>query len=620
MLETPNGSIISTCTRSLSKMAEIDAIRVGVDLVSAARTNINFLRTVAESHWLHQTPTVTTYPLGIKTWMPLVADLTQPGSKPPMIVPPIDIEWVWFCHALNPASDKEYCETKFSKIISKPAKRMKKPHKSEVVYLIAARQRYKAFLYMLQRLSDESSDPLIPASDITLMWLTHQSYPTIYMEDLKELALENNVKKVTTLWETPKEKDLEETKKLWDRLFNQPYEKAGGEVVLILERFIPVESPVHYWEESDTNVNKKYSFLLDSWQKAWHLYCKFGSRGLIIEYRRRGGNCLKGSSLQDSVTFHWNDLLRAHSLTLEKEICQHVSLVVSITPLVEAPNLLKCVPDRVTDDSGEMISDVFLKMNGYHPQQGRWLSRTVLDHAREGEEVLGGGEAPSAVKWADRIVEIREESCSYVAVSIEKIVATATPKEPVEPCKAAWSFSTGDELVIQRESSLSMSGLSFCLRSQTSPQSLVKLLKRRQMQYQVKKSKCRSEEIQNKVEEKEIEEEEDEEDFLTVVRFTEENPTGKATALVNWKLLVIELLPEEDAVLMLLLCISILRSVSESKAWELCYIPLRYLHPWYWNAGVVMTSDPANQVTRQPALNHSPVEGSDKLYKLGIIS
>lgn len=47
------------------------------------------------------------------------------------------------------------------------------PYWSEIVYLIAAKQRYKGFLYMLQRFSDECSS-FLPASDILLMWLTHQ--------------------------------------------------------------------------------------------------------------------------------------------------------------------------------------------------------------------------------------------------------------------------------------------------------------------------------------------------------------------------------------------------------------------------------------------------------------
>lgn len=35
--------------------------------------------------------------------MPLFADLIS-DSKPPMILPPLDIEWVWYCHTLNPVN------------------------------------------------------------------------------------------------------------------------------------------------------------------------------------------------------------------------------------------------------------------------------------------------------------------------------------------------------------------------------------------------------------------------------------------------------------------------------------------------------------------------------------
>ena len=122
-------------------------------------------------------------------------------------------------------------------------------------------------------------------------------------------------------------------------------------------------------------------FRYDSWHKAWNLYCEFGTKGVVLELRRKGGRCFKGSSLQATVTFHWNDLLRAPSLTLEREVAQQARIVASITTPVQAPYLLKCVPDRVTDNSGAMISDVILRMNRYRPQEGRWLSRTVLDHA-----------------------------------------------------------------------------------------------------------------------------------------------------------------------------------------------------------------------------------------------
>lgn len=127
-------------------------------------------------------------------------------------------------------------------------------------------------------------------------------------------------------------------------------------------------------DQTVSNFNK-------SWQKAWHLYCEFGTKGVVVELRRLGGYCFKASTVEETVFFHWNDLIRAPSLSLQRKVDQQVKIIASITPPVQAPYLLKCVPDRVTDDSGAMVSDVILRMNQYRPQEGRWLSRSVLDHA-----------------------------------------------------------------------------------------------------------------------------------------------------------------------------------------------------------------------------------------------
>ncbi|KAL5783858.1 hypothetical protein ACOSP7_008887 [Xanthoceras sorbifolium] len=761
-------------TRTLSEISEVDTIRIGVDLVSAARRNIGFLRTVNESLWLHETPTILEAIRRYdEVWMPLICDLTVVGSTPPMILPPFDVEWIWFCHTLNPVSYRQYCESRFSKLIGKPAifdeeneeyafmrckeiwahkypsesfenevdsdssqdpifvnedilsevkkqrylySKFSEPYMSEIVYLIAARERYKGFLFMLQKFSDGCSQ-FVPASDILLMWMAHLSYPTVYAEDLKDMWADMG--KVTGLWGTVKAKEVEETKKLWEKTFDQPYEKAGGGLGMEFNGVASVKPPV-YWKVSDTDVNTKYKsmvprFLLevctflklksrmkatqeetkrdflrlrmvrchrelkldkpisnvscDLWQKAWHLYCEFGTRGLMLELRHRGGTCFKGSKLQGATGFHWNDLLRAPSLTMERRI-EQIRVAVSITPPVQAPYLLKCVPDRVTDDSGAMISDVILRLNRYRPQEGRWLSRTVLDHA--GRECFvvrirvgggfwrRGGETPSTVKWEDRIIEIREGSWSYVAGSIgrapEKVVGTATPKVPTTQCQAAWLFSTGDELMISWESSTSTSGMTFTLRNQTSSDSSLTLLKGRKLQYQVRNIRSEMKEQGNRNREERVEDEdeddEDKEGFMTLIRFTEDNPNGKATALLNWKLLVMELMPEEDAVFVLLLCMSILRTVSETKKQDVGSLLIRrrlkeaklgardwgsailhpssmpsssiitspYIQPWYWNAKAVMADTKTDYVSRPPPSTYSAAEGSDKLYKTGIIT
>lgn len=120
-----------------------------------------------------------------------------------------------------------------------------------------------------------------------------------------------------------------------------------------------------------------------SWQKGWHLYCEFGTQGVVLESHcdRRHGICFKSGKPEEMIAFPWNDLLRAHSLASGRFLGKQVSVFASVTPPVQAPYLLRFVPDRVTDDSGAMISDSIQRTNNFRPQEGRWLTRTVLDHA-----------------------------------------------------------------------------------------------------------------------------------------------------------------------------------------------------------------------------------------------
>ncbi|KAF9604023.1 hypothetical protein IFM89_001383 [Coptis chinensis] len=758
---------------------ELDKIQVSVDLVTAARRHLVFLKAVAESQWLY-----TTFSLrqAIKRydelWMPLISQVTVGGSSP-ILLPPLDVQWVWHCHTLSPVRYRQYCEVKFSKMIEKPVisddgneefalnrcydlwscrypfepfemesicddegveivtneellkevlkcsslySKFNEPYMLELVYLIAAKERYKRFMYLLEKFKDGHSR-FTPTLDIQLMWLTHMSYPLIYAKDVKKI--EGELGNRIGIWDTFKDEDVEGSKKLWEEVFDEPYEKAGA--MLDCEIAGSLKPPV-YLVVSDTDVNSKYKcmeprFLLEvcifvkekvevrhsqdkeneylrlrmlrchkemkmdkdltflvsnTWRKACHLYSEFGTRGVILELRRCGKSCLK-SNVRSTIVFLWNDLIRAPCLTVGKELGKKVRLVASIVPPVQAPYLLKCVPDRVTDDSGAMISDVILEMNRYRPQEGRWLSRTVLDRAGRECFVLRiryiyvcknifllkgsnrivyiyptdyvgsdmfvqrgrgiwrrGGEIPIAVKWEDRIIEVREGSWAYVAGSIgkipEKVAGTATPREHSKD-KATWSLSTGDELTIHWVSS----GLTLNLQNRTSSDS-VRLLKGRKMQYQV----------MNKVSCKPGDKQAEEEDaFVTLVRYTPGNPNGRATALMNWRLLVVEFLPEEDAVMVLLICMAILRTVTEMVGQDMGNLLVRrrlkehtigmrdwgsvvilpssmsspsspispYLQPWHWNASVVMASVEADQNTRQS----SPAEGGDKLYKTGII-
>lgn len=170
------------------------------------------------------------------------------------------------------------------------------------------------------------------------------------------------------------------------------------------------------------------------------------------------------------------------------------------------------------------------------------------------------------------------------------------------------------------------------------------------MQYHLKNSGKTKQVEENANSDQEDEVEDDQgEGFVTLVRFSEEDPRGKATALLNWKLLVVEFVPEEDAAFVLLLCISILRSISEMRKEDVGNLLTRtrlkeaklgerdwgsiiihpssscpsvsspYVQPWYWNAEVVLAPDGGDNLTRQPALSYSAAEGGDKLYKRAII-
>lgn len=88
--------------RSLSEISEVDAVRIGGDIISSARRLIALLRSVGDCQWLHHPPVIAEAIRRYdELWMPLISDLTV-GLKPPMILPPLDVEWVWFCHCLNP--------------------------------------------------------------------------------------------------------------------------------------------------------------------------------------------------------------------------------------------------------------------------------------------------------------------------------------------------------------------------------------------------------------------------------------------------------------------------------------------------------------------------------------
>ncbi|KQK04255.1 hypothetical protein BRADI_2g12637v3 [Brachypodium distachyon] len=566
------------------------------------------------------------------------------------------------------------------------AARFASPFISEGVYHVAAKRRYVRFLDLVNKrvCTTREDTRLVPSFDILLMWLAHQSFPVSYSRDMTAMGIRDNVAKMVVGYgEVVSEEVVEKTRVLWEETYNEPYDMAGSDVDTAKQAF--------YWQAAATeeDVNRLYKglqprFLMEqvlvflkgesnsehidneflrlrtqrghrslklnkpmsslsckTWQKTWHLYCEFATRALTIEFRRSTSGCFRNSKLLKNVSFSWNDMLHEESLVLTEGIDVSMRVMVSITPPIQAPYLLKCVPDRVTDDGGAMVSDVILRMRNYRPQEGRWLTRTVLDYGgkecfviriRIGRGIWRRGpETPVAVKWEDRSIEVREGTWSYIASATsvgyapEKVVGTAIPSKDQQENKVVWSFSTGDVLTVQFGDDLN-----FMLQNKNSYEE-ARLLVGRRLSYSINKditSNNRSEEEQ----------------YLTLVRTSPDHPDGKATMLLNWKLLAVEFLPEEDAVFVLLLCMSIARTMTEIRREDVAGLLVRrriregrvgqrdwgsvmlpnspsldpHLQPWYRNAASVLSSTETVPNGVVP-IRYSPADGKDELYRQALI-
>ncbi|XP_024365160.1 glycine-rich domain-containing protein 1 isoform X3 [Physcomitrium patens] len=315
------------------------------------------------------------------------------------------------------------------------------------------------------------------------------------------------------------------------------------------------------------------------WQKLWLLHCEMATRGFVLEVRCQLEGCLgtlNQSKVIGSKELTWEALQNSPMLSTNtlieltekrwvmerKKYPLQLRLGVSIAPPVQGPYLLKSVPDRVTDDAGAMLSNLILRMNKYEPQRGRWISRTVLNHMGKECFVIRirvakgiwrkNGDRPEGVDWNERVIDVCEGGWTYVAGSIgyapHKIVGTATPcADDLEHYRLSWHLSTGDSLVISRPLEVETDWEHYLeFRLMGSYTNLVRLINGRKLQYEVPNATLQ-----------------EEEGFVTLIRYNAQAPQGKATALFNWRVSAMEIHPEEDVVLVLLLCTATMRSVAD---------------------------------------------------------
>lgn len=121
----------------------------------------------------------------------------------------------------------------------------------------------------------------------------------------------------------------------------------------------------------------------------------------------------------------------------------------------------------------------------------------------------------------------------------------------------------------------------------------------------------------------------EDEGFVTLIRYGPHTPQGKATALFNFKISAMEVVPEEDVVLVLLLCTATMRSIADfgglsagneytrrrskenhpgSKDWGSVVLESTPRHShlahWHWNGGQT-ADDEGDGETHPGASSHT---------------
>ncbi|KAB5524427.1 hypothetical protein DKX38_022176 [Salix brachista] len=93
-------------------------IEITVDLLAAAKQHLQFLAAVDKNRWLYDGGFESEYFLGYNAcWLPLLAKHAEsPISEGPLVVP-LDCEWIWHCHRLNPLRYKSDCVELYGKIL-----------------------------------------------------------------------------------------------------------------------------------------------------------------------------------------------------------------------------------------------------------------------------------------------------------------------------------------------------------------------------------------------------------------------------------------------------------------------------------------------------------------------
>uniref|UniRef100_A0A2P2LCG4 Glycine-rich domain-containing protein 1 n=1 Tax=Rhizophora mucronata TaxID=61149 RepID=A0A2P2LCG4_RHIMU len=272
---------------------EAQKIALSLDLVGAAKEQLLFLAAVDRNRFLYEGPALDRAIYRYNAfWLPLLARHSEsPVSEGPLVVP-LDCEWVWHCHRLNPVRYKSDCEELYGRVLDNvnvvssikgtcrrqtvelwnrfypeepydfdfrasshdtsvelekctiydlvsAVKRqspffyqVSKPYMNHEIFLGEAVARYKGFLHLIKRNWEKSIKRFcVPTYDIDLIWHTHQLHPVTYCKDLNE-SLGKILEHDDMDSDRTKGKKLDVgfsgTTKQWEETFGRRYWKAGA--------------------------------------------------------------------------------------------------------------------------------------------------------------------------------------------------------------------------------------------------------------------------------------------------------------------------------------------------------------------------------------------------------
>ncbi|XP_057975299.1 glycine-rich domain-containing protein 2-like [Malania oleifera] len=98
--------------------AEAQKMVISKDLVSAAKQQLQFLATVDRNHYLSYGPALDRAIYRYKScWLPLLAKNGESQISEFPLVVPLDCEWIWHCHRLNPVRYKADCEELYGRLL-----------------------------------------------------------------------------------------------------------------------------------------------------------------------------------------------------------------------------------------------------------------------------------------------------------------------------------------------------------------------------------------------------------------------------------------------------------------------------------------------------------------------